>query len=132
MSDTFLNDFLDQPEQPNAAPSNGVPASGVPVEVALEERVIDQLKTIYDPEIPVNIYELGLIYGVDVTNEGNVDIVMTLTTPMCPVAESMPGDVEAKVREIEGVSDVKVDLVWEPPWDMTKLTEAAKLELGML
>lgn len=127
MSDTFLNDFLDQPEQPNAAPSNGVPA-----EVALEERVIDQLKTIYDPEIPVNIYELGLIYGVDVTDDGKVDIVMTLTTPMCPVAESMPGDVEAKVREIEGVSDVKVDLVWEPPWDMTKLTEAAKLELGML
>ena len=135
MSDTFLNDFLDQPEKADAAPaavSSGASASGVPTEVALEEQVIDQLKTIYDPEIPVNIYELGLIYAVDVTEEGKVDVTMTLTTPMCPVAESMPGDVEAKIREIDGVSDVTVDLVWEPPWDMSKLTEAAKLELGML
>jgi len=98
----------------------------------LKEQVVEELKTIYDPEIPVNIYELGLIYDVDVAEDGKVAVTMTLTTPMCPVAESMPGDVEAKVRGVEGVTDASVDLVWEPPWDMEMLSDAAKLELGML
>ena len=129
MTETFLDEFLDKNTQTSEQKTAG---DKMDQAVSLEERVIAQLKTIYDPEIPVNIYELGLIYGVDVSDGGKVDVTMTLTTPMCPVAESMPGDVEAKVREIDGVSDVKVDLVWEPAWDMTMLTEAAKLELGML
>ncbi|MDA0338859.1 MAG: SUF system Fe-S cluster assembly protein [Proteobacteria bacterium] len=129
MTATYLDEFLDQSSQTSEQKTTG---DKMDQAVSLEERVIAQLKTIYDPEIPVNIYELGLIYGIDVADGGKVDVTMTLTTPMCPVAESMPSDVEAKVREIDGVSDVKVDLVWEPPWDMNMLTEAAKLELGML
>ncbi len=119
MSETFLNEFLDGPAE--AAPDN-----------ALRDQIVDKLKTIYDPEIPVNIYELGLIYGLDVSPEKDVKVTMTLTTPMCPVAESMPGEVESKVREVDGVNEVEVELVWEPAWDMSKLSEAAKLELGML
>ena len=119
MSETFLDDFLDGPK--DAAPDH-----------ALRDLIVEKLKTIYDPEIPVNIYELGLIYGLDVSPENDVKVTMTLTTPMCPVAESMPGEVEGKVREVEGVNDVEVELVWEPAWDMGKLSEAAKLELGML
>lgn len=99
---------------------------------ALKEQIVDMLKTIYDPEIPVNIYELGLIYGVDVAEGGKVDVTMTLTTPMCPVAETMPAEVETKVRSVDGVTEAKVELVWEPAWDMSMLTDAAKLELGML
>ncbi|MFN3233261.1 MAG: SUF system Fe-S cluster assembly protein [Alphaproteobacteria bacterium] len=127
MSDTFLNEFLDGSENGEAPPAQaGADAATV------TDRVIAELKTIYDPEIPVNIYELGLIYDVDVDDKGAAFITMTLTTPMCPVAESMPGEVEDKVRAVEGVTEAKVNLVWEPPWDMSKLTEAAKLELGML
>jgi FeS assembly SUF system protein len=101
--------------------------------MTIQDRAIAVLKEIYDPEIPVNIYELGLIYDVE-TDEaaGKIDVTMTLTTPMCPVADSMPGEIEDKLRGIDGVSDVKVDLVWEPPWDMSLLSDAAKLELGML
>jgi len=98
----------------------------------LRTSVIDALSQIYDPEIPVNIYELGLIYDVKVADNGDVDVIMTLTTPHCPVAESMPGEVETRVRDVAGVNDVKVELVWDPPWDMTMMSEAARLELGFL
>jgi FeS assembly SUF system protein len=98
----------------------------------LYERVIDALKEIYDPEIPVNIYDLGLIYGVDVTAEGHVAVTMTLTTPHCPVAESMPGEVELRVGSVPGVGLADVNLVWDPPWDPQKMSEEARLELGML
>lgn len=97
----------------------------------LEAEVIEALRTVYDPEIPVNIYELGLVYEVDVDPVGEVNVRMTLTTPMCPVAESLPGEVEAKIRAISGVKDAKVELVWEPPWSMDRMSDAAKLELGM-
>ncbi len=98
----------------------------------LYEAVIDALKEIFDPEIPVNIYELGLIYGVDITDDGSVTVAMTLTTPHCPVAESMPGEVELRVSAVPGVRDAEVNLVWDPPWDMAKMSDEAKLELGML
>jgi FeS assembly SUF system protein len=96
------------------------------------EGVIEALKEIYDPEIPVNIYDLGLIYGVDVTDDGGVTVTMTLTTPHCPVAESMPGEVELRVGAVPGVRDAEVNLVWDPPWDMASMSDEAKLELGML
>ena len=99
---------------------------------ALYDGVIAALKEIFDPEIPVNIYDLGLIYGVEVGDDGGVAITMTLTTPHCPVAESMPGEVELRVGAVPGVRDVEVNLVWDPPWDMAKMSDEAKLELGML
>ena len=99
---------------------------------ALYDGVIAALKEIYDPEIPVNIYELGLIYGVDVDGDGDVTVTMTLTTPHCPVAESMPGEVELRVGAVPGVRDAEVNLVWDPPWDPAKMSDEARLELGML
>lgn len=96
------------------------------------EGVIQALQEIFDPEIPVNIYDLGLIYGVEVTEEASVLVTMTLTTPNCPVAESMPGEVEMRVAAVPGVRDCEVSLVWDPPWDMAKMSDEAKLELGML
>ncbi len=98
----------------------------------LYEDVIAAIKDIFDPEIPVNIYDLGLIYGVDVTQDGGVVVTMTLTTPHCPVAESMPGEVELRVGAVPGVRDAEVNLVWDPPWDPAKMTDEARLELGML
>jgi FeS assembly SUF system protein len=98
--------------------------------LAVEAEVIEMLRTVYDPEIPVNIYELGLIYDIDVEADGTVEIEMTLTSPACPVAGILPGQVEAKVRQVEGVTDVHVELVWEPPWSMDRMSEEAKLELG--
>jgi FeS assembly SUF system protein len=97
----------------------------------LHEQVIAALKGVYDPEIPVNIYDLGLIYDVLINDEGHVDINMTLTTPGCPVAQTFPGTVERAVNEVEGVSDCTVELVWEPPWTQDRMTEAARLELGI-
>ncbi|MEO8722816.1 MAG: SUF system Fe-S cluster assembly protein [Sphingobium sp.] len=94
--------------------------------------IIDALKEIFDPEIPVNIYDLGLIYGVDVTDDGHAVVTMTLTTPHCPVAESMPAEVELRVGAVPGVGDVEVNLVWDPPWDPQLMSDDAKLELGML
>ena len=94
--------------------------------------VVNALKEIFDPEIPVNIYDLGLIYGVDVDDTAGVTVTMTLTTPHCPVAESMPGEVEMRVQSVPGVRDCEVNLVWDPPWDMAKMSDEAKLELGML
>jgi len=98
----------------------------------LYEAVVSALKEIYDPEIPVNIYDLGLIYGVEVTPDADVAITMTLTTPNCPVAESMPGEVELRASSVPGVRDAEVNLVWDPPWDPAKMTDEARLELGML
>ena len=100
--------------------------------MSLKERVIDVLKTCYDPEIPVNIYEMGLVYEVREEPEKKIYLRMTLTSPNCPVAESLPREVEEKVREVEGVKDVQLDLVWEPPWSMEMLSEAAKLQLNIL
>ena len=97
----------------------------------LEAAIIAMLRTCFDPEIPVDIYELGLIYGIDITPSGEVTIRMTLTSPACPVAGSLPIEVEQKVQAIPGVTDVKVDLVWDPPWCMDLMSEAAKLQLGM-
>ncbi len=99
---------------------------------SLYDAIIDALKEIFDPEIPVNIYDLGLIYGVDVIDGGHAVVTMTLTTPHCPVAESMPAEVELRVGAVPGVGDVEVNLVWDPPWDPAKMSDEAKLELGML
>ncbi|HZV19261.1 MAG TPA: SUF system Fe-S cluster assembly protein [Sphingobium sp.] len=119
----YLEGFLKQ--QPSETPA-GAPGG------ALYDAVIDALRAIYDPEIPVNIYDLGLVYGVEVDDDAHVSITMTLTTPHCPVAESMPGEVEMRVGSVPGVGVVDVDLVWDPPWDPQKMSDEAKLELGML
>ena len=119
----YLSGFLQQKPQGDAP---GEPGG------ALYEGVIDALKEIYDPEIPVNIYDLGLIYGVEVTAEGQAVVTMTLTTPHCPVAESMPGEVELRVGAVPGIAIVDVNLVWDPPWDPAKMSDEARLELGML
>jgi len=96
------------------------------------EKIVEQLKTVFDPEIPVDIYELGLVYKVQVDAEGATTIRMTLTSPMCPAAEELPPEVESKARSVEGVTAVTLDLVWDPPWSPAMMSEAAKLELGML
>jgi FeS assembly SUF system protein len=98
---------------------------------ALRPRIVDAIKTVYDPEIPVNIYELGLIYDLDIDPKGNVAIKMTLTAPGCPVAGTMPQMVRDAVAKVEGLNDIDVDLVWDPPWDKSRMSEAAQLELGM-
>jgi len=100
--------------------------------LVLETQVVEMLRSCFDPEIPVNIYDLGLIYDVKVEPSGAVEIRMTLTSPHCPVAQSLPAEVQAKVKEVPGVTEAKVDVVWEPPWDPAKMSEAAKLQLGML
>ena len=97
---------------------------------SLEEKVIEALRTCYDPEIPVNIYELGLVYKVDVKPEGDVFVQMTLTSPACPVAGTLPPEVETKVREVPGVTSSRVEVVWDPPWTPNLMSEAAKLQLG--
>lgn len=98
----------------------------------LEAEVIEQLKTVFDPEIPVNIYELGLIYGVVINDEGHADVRMTLTSPACPVAGSLPGEVEQKVLSVPGIESCDVELVWDPQWNPSMMSEAARLELGMM
>ncbi len=98
----------------------------------LEQDIIHQLKTVFDPEIPVDIYELGLIYEIKIDEEANVYIKMTLTSPACPVAGSLPGEVKERVKSLKDVNDVYVDLVWNPPWDKDMMSEEAKLELGFL
>jgi len=97
----------------------------------IKNRVIEAVKKIYDPEIPVNIYELGLIYKIEVDEKNKINIDMTLTSPNCPVAESLPKEVKDNIMKVEGVSDVNLNLVWEPPWDKDKMSEAAKLELNI-
>jgi len=119
----YLEGFL--AEKPQGV-SPGAPGGDI------YEGVIAALKDIFDPEIPVNIYDLGLIYGVEVADDGGVVVTMTLTTPHCPVAESMPGEVELRVGAVPGVRDAEVNLVWDPPWDPAKMSDEARLELGML
>ena len=119
----YLEGFLAQKpaEVPATAPGGEV-----------YDAIIDRLKTIYDPEIPVNLYDLGLIYNVEVGPDAHALVSMTLTTPNCPVAESMPGEVEMQVMSVPGVASAEVMLVWDPPWDPSKMSDEAKLELGML
>ncbi len=119
----YLEGFLQK--KPETAGSGG--AGG-----ALQEAVVDALKEIYDPEIPVNIYDLGLIYGVEVDDEADCVVTMTLTTPNCPVAETMPGEVELRAGSVPGIRDAEVNLVFDPPWGPEKMTDEARLELGML
>ena len=119
----YLDGFLAQ--KPAADPVDGDGG-------ALQAAVVEALKEIYDPEIPVKIYDLGLIYGVEVTQEGHAAVTMTLTTPHCPVAESMPGEVELRVSAVPGIATADVNLVWDPPWDPQKMSDDARLELGML
>jgi FeS assembly SUF system protein len=123
------------PTPPAPPPATATPASGTPSGPAdpdaLRERVIDVLRDTFDPEIPVNVYELGLVYGIDVAAEGKVVVRMTLTSPACPVAGSLPGEVQAKIAALAGVTSAQVDLVWDPPWDPSKLSDAARLQLGM-
>ncbi|MDI9818102.1 MULTISPECIES: SUF system Fe-S cluster assembly protein [unclassified Legionella] len=98
---------------------------------ALKEKIVAGLRTVFDPEIPVNIYDLGLIYDIAINEEQHVHLQMTLTTPGCPVAQTFPGTVEQAVNQVEGVSDCTVELVWDPPWTQERMTEAARLELGI-
>ena len=98
----------------------------------LQATVVEALKSIYDPEIPVDIYELGLIYNVEISEDGDATVTMTLTTPHCPVAESLPQEVELRVMSVPGIRDAVVNLVWDPPWDPSKMSDEARLELGML
>jgi FeS assembly SUF system protein len=100
--------------------------------VALQDKIVERVRTCYDPEIPVNIYDLGLIYDVKVETTGDVYVKMTLTAPSCPAAGTLPGEVEDKITVIPGVKSVKVEVVWEPPWDKEMMSEAAKLQLGFL
>ena len=108
------------------------PAGNADATTEIKARIVEAIKTCYDPEIPVDIYSLGLIYGVDVDPEGDVKVKMTLTSPACPVAGTLPGEVELKIRSVEGVRDATIELVWDPPWEMEMMSEAAKLELGFL
>jgi FeS assembly SUF system protein len=121
-------------ERPVYVPDTPSPAAeSVPTASdGVRDRVIEMLTTIYDPEIPVNIYEMGLIYDLDITGDGDVNVLMTLTSPSCPVAGSLPPEVEAKVGSVEGVRSVTVNLTWDPPWTPERMSEAAKLELGFL
>ena len=119
---------------PDPASSSAAPESPAANELdaspPLDDRIIAALREVYDPEIPVNIYDLGLIYRIDCDSMGVVEIDMTLTAPGCPVAQTFPGTVEAAVQNVEGVATAEVDLIWEPPWTPDRMSEAAKLELG--
>jgi FeS assembly SUF system protein len=112
--------------RPNPAPVEALEASE-----DLRERIVDALREVYDPEIPVNIYDLGLIYSLDIDAQAQVKLQMTLTAPGCPVAQTFPGTVEAAVKAVTGVKDAQVELVWDPPWSRERMSEAAKLQLGM-
>ena len=113
--------------EPNETPT----LSAAEIE-ALRERVIEELKTVYDPEIPVNIYEMGLVYEVTVQEDGFVLIQMTLTSPACPVAESLPAEVEMRAKGAEGATGAEVEITWDPPWDPSRMSEAARLQLGFM
>jgi FeS assembly SUF system protein len=119
----YLAGFLsgEKPEEPAGGPGGDLQAT-----------VVEALKSIYDPEIPVDIYELGLIYDVAISEDGDAIVTMTLTTPHCPVAESLPNEVELRVLSVPGIRDAEVKLVWDPPWDPSKMSDEARLELGML
>ena len=123
------------PAQPPAPPpvKEHDPIDSDPLKtLELKPKLIEALSTVYDPEIPVNIYEMGLIYDIDVDAEGLVGVRMTLTSPGCPAAQSLPGEVKAKAKSVPGVTDAWVDVVWDPTWEMSKMSDAAKLQLGLL
>lgn len=131
VQDSTKSSDLPRQEDPlleNPAPSGEQESTN---EEQLRELVVETLKTVYDPEIPVNIYELGMIYEIEIEPTGRAVVTMTLTSPSCPVAGTLPLEVEDKVRGVPGLQDVKVDLVWDPPWTPDKISEAAKLELGI-
>ncbi len=117
-------------ETPTAEPAKPIEVDEAKT-LELKPKIVDQLVTVFDPEIPVNIYELGLIYDIEVDASGLAVIQMTLTAPGCPAAITLPAEVQGKVKSIDGVSDARVDLVWEPPWDKDRMTDAAKLQLGI-
>jgi FeS assembly SUF system protein len=119
--------YKDEDEKPREA--DGLPSPSLDT---IEGKVVHALRQVFDPEIPVNIYDLGLIYSIDIDDDNNVAIQMTLTAPGCPVAQTFPGTVENAVKAVDGVNDAKVELVWEPPWSRDNMSEAARLELGML
>lgn len=124
---------LTKPIPAPVAPAPDVAAPSDPLlGLTLKPKIIEAISTVFDPEIPVNIYELGLIYDIDVKADGRVDIKMTLTSPMCPSAQQLPAEVQWKTKAVEGVSDASVEIVWEPPWSSEKMSEAARLSLGML
>jgi FeS assembly SUF system protein len=118
----YLAGFLAGETEPKPAADN----------TELKDRVIEALKSVYDPEIPVDIYELGLIYDIQISEDGDAVITMTLTTPHCPVAESLPNEVELRVLSVPGIRDAEVKVVWDPPWDPSQMSDEARLELGML
>jgi FeS assembly SUF system protein len=126
----FPNPYSSEP------PPTGTSTAGIESDplntLTLKPPIVDVLHTVFDPEIPVNIYELGLIYDVIVDKDGVVGVKMTLTAPACPAAQSLPLEVERKVRDVPGVTDVKVEIVWDPPWDKDKMSDVAKLQLGLL
>jgi FeS assembly SUF system protein len=143
MSDETSTATTDAPTTPAPAPvaatatDTGAPSESLSATehgdgASVQDKVVEALTTVFDPEIPVNIYELGLVYDVDVAQDGEVTITMTLTTPNCPVAGSLPGEVQDKVAAVEGVKKAHVNLVWEPAWTPERMSEAAKLELGWL
>ncbi len=122
----------DEDKERNRTMSEAVETTETNGAGAVEAQVVDVLKTCYDPEIPVDIYELGLVYRVEVDDAGKVEVDMTLTSPACPVAGTLPPEVEAKINRLDAVSSVQVDLVWDPPWNPDRMTDAAKLRLGLL
>ena len=128
-SNPMQNDTEDHDEkvEPVETATEGMSAA-----MQIRDRIIAVIKTVYDPEIPVDIYELGLVYGIEVTDDGEAHVTMTLTTPMCPVAETLPPEVEDKVRNVMGVKDCSLDLVWDPPWSVDMMSDAARLELNMM
>jgi FeS assembly SUF system protein len=127
-----MHDSPDTNETPDTANDTSAGAPGPADAGVIKERVVEMIRTCYDPEIPVNVYDLGLIYSVDIDDAGAVDVKMTLTSPACPVAGSMPPEIEHKVSTVEGVTSASVEVVWDPPWSPDLMTEAAKLELGLL
>jgi FeS assembly SUF system protein len=122
---------LEKPANSEPAPMTTSVAGSDSAPADLEEKIVAALRTCYDPEIPVNIYELGLIYDIIVLDGGEVEVRMTLTSPACPAAGSLPPEVQAKVKSIPGVSKAKVDVVWEPTWTQDRMSDAAKLQLGL-
>ena len=120
------------PENSVESPPENSAASSADTGNPLREQVVDVLKTCYDPEIPVDVYELGLVYRVEVDDAGKVEVDMTLTSPACPVAGTLPPEIEQKIGRVEGISSVRVDVVWDPPWNPDRMTDAAKLRLGLL
>lgn len=131
IAEKMMDDVKQVGEDSEEREDNTFAAPSGPQDEVLKARVVEMLCTIYDPEIPVDVYELGLIYKLDVAPGGNVNVEMTLTSPNCPVAESLPVEVETKIASVSGVSDVKLELVWDPPYSMDRMSETARLQLGL-